>query len=71
MKNNVLEQAKIIIEKRREIAEKNASENKLKALSFPDFKTLYSNYISLIIDNAILPGSIWDDDSLYIVRSDK
>lgn len=52
MKNNVLEQAKIIIEKRREIAEKNASENKLKALSFPDFKTLYSNYISLIIDNA-------------------
>ena len=52
MNTSILDKAKEIIKIRREKAEKIASDNKEKALAFPQFKSLYSKYMTVIIDNA-------------------
>lgn len=52
MNTNVLDKAKEILKIRRETAEKIAADNKEKALAFPQFKNLYSKYMTLIIENA-------------------
>lgn len=52
MKNKVLEKARKIISDRRFYAEKEAENNKIKALDNPNFKKVYNEYISLVISNA-------------------
>lgn len=52
MKTTVLERAKKVVADRRFYAEKEAQNYKMTALENDSFKTVYQNYISLVIDNA-------------------
>ena len=52
MRKKVLDKAKNIILEKQFYAEKQAEENKMKALENEAFKKAYQKYVSLIIDNA-------------------
>lgn len=52
MRKNILDNAIKIIDERRFNAENTARNNKLKALENPEFKSLYNEYIDLVIENA-------------------
>lgn len=52
MDNKILTKAQDIIDKRKYTAENKALDNKIKALNNPEFKALYNEYMTVMLDEA-------------------